>query len=63
MSNLKGGKRNKWYLILGIIFLVYGTYRLYTHLTAEVTDNFGSILAVGFIVFGIYDLFRYFRKV
>ncbi|MBE7639906.1 MULTISPECIES: hypothetical protein [Salegentibacter] len=63
MSNLKGGKRNKWYLILGIIFLVYGTYRLYTHLTAAETDNFGSILAVGFIVFGIYDLFRYFKKV
>ncbi|HKL35041.1 MAG TPA: hypothetical protein VJ899_01985 [Salegentibacter sp.] len=63
MNNLKGGKRNKWYLILGVIFLVYGTYRLYTHLIAEKTDNFGLILAVGFIVFGIYDLFRYFRKV
>ncbi|PRX43327.1 hypothetical protein [Salegentibacter salegens] len=64
MSNLnEGGRRNKWYLILGILFLVYGVYRLYSHLTAEETDNFGSILAVGFIVFGLYDLFRYFRKV
>ncbi|MBZ9731076.1 hypothetical protein LB467_15380 [Salegentibacter sp. JZCK2] len=63
MSNLKGGKRNKWYLILGILFLVYGIYRLYTHLTAAEIDNFGLILAVGFIIFGIYDLFRYFKKV
>lgn len=63
MNNLKGGKRNKWHLILGILFLVYGIYRLYTHLTATETDNFGTILAVGFIGFGIYDLFKYFRKV
>ncbi|WP_037319534.1 hypothetical protein [Salegentibacter sp. Hel_I_6] len=63
MSNLQGGKRNKWHLILGILFLVYGAYRLYTHLTAEVTDNFGLILAVGFIIFGIYDLFKYFKKI
>jgi uncharacterized membrane protein HdeD (DUF308 family) len=66
MNNLQGekeGKRNKWYLVLGILFLVYGSYRLYSHLTAEETDNFGTILAIGFIVFGIYDLFRYFKKI
>lgn len=65
MSDLQGetdGRRNKWYLILGILFLGYGSYRLYSHLTAVETDNFGSVLAIGFIVFGIYDLFRYFKK-
>jgi len=62
MSNLNEGKRNKWNLILGILFLVYGSYRLYIHLTAAEIDNFGLILAVGFIIFGIYDLYKYYKR-
>ncbi|MBT8296444.1 MAG: hypothetical protein KJO51_08510 [Gramella sp.] len=56
-------KRNKWNLILGIIFLVYGSFRLYQKLNVRDDDNFGLILAVGFIFFGIYDLWKYYKGV
>ncbi|TRO65374.1 hypothetical protein [Christiangramia sabulilitoris] len=55
--------RNKWNLILGILFLAYGSYRLYQKLQIPDDDNFGMILAVGFIFFGIYDLWKYYKGV
>ena len=56
-------ERNKWNLILGIIFLAYGSFRLYQKLQLSEPDNFGLILAVGFILFGFYDLWKYYKGV
>ncbi len=56
-------ERNKWNLILGIVFVGYGSFRLYQKLQLPESDNFGIILAVGFILFGIYDLWKYFKGV
>ncbi|WP_373056832.1 hypothetical protein [Zunongwangia sp. H14] len=55
--------RNIWHLVLGILFIGYGSYRLYYRLLETEKDIFGIILAVGFIIFGIYDLYRYFKGV
>ncbi|MCH4823496.1 hypothetical protein ML462_09980 [Gramella lutea] len=54
-------QRNKWNLILGILFIGYGSFRLYQKLQLPDSDNFGIFLAVGFILFGIYDLWKYFK--
>lgn len=54
--------RNRWNLILGIIFLGYGSFRLYQRLKDSQDDTFGIILAIGFILFGIYDLYKYFGR-
>ena len=56
-------QRNKWNLILGIVFICYGSFRLYQKLTAIETDNFGTAIAAGFILFGIYDLYKYYKGV
>ncbi|PTX42306.1 hypothetical protein C8P64_2734 [Christiangramia gaetbulicola] len=58
-----GVQRNKWNLILGILFLGYGSFRLYQKLQMGETDAFGILLAVGFIGFGIYDLWKYYKGV
>ena len=52
--------RNKWHLILGILFLVYGAFRLYQRTQGSETDSIGLILAILFIGYGIFDLYRYF---
>ncbi|MGA9326028.1 MAG: hypothetical protein WBV47_08270 [Salegentibacter sp.] len=54
-------KRNIWHLVLGIIFLGYGCYRTWFHLNAAETDTFGLILAIGFVAFGVYDIYQYYR--
>ena len=55
--------RNIWNLVLGIVFLCYGSYRLYEHTNAVETDNFGIAISVGFILFGFYDLYKYYKGV
>ena len=56
-------KRNIWNLVLGIVFLAYGSFRLYQKTQLQEPDNFGMILAVGFIIFGIYDLYKYYKGI
>lgn len=57
-------KRNIWNLVLGILFLGYGSFRLYQKTaTEEASDTFGIVLAVGFILFGIYDLYKYYKGI
>lgn len=56
-------QRNKWSLILGILFLGYGSFRLYQKLQTSEPDTFGILLAIGFIAFGIYDLWKYYKGV
>ncbi|MGA8854846.1 MAG: hypothetical protein WB492_11780 [Christiangramia sp.] len=56
-------ERNIWNLVLGIVFLLYGSFRLYQKTQTADDDSFGMILAVGFIIFGIYDLYKYFKGI
>ena len=56
-------QRNIWNLVLGIIFLLYGSFRLYQKSQIEEPETFGIIIAVGFILFGIYDLYKYFKGI
>ena len=56
-------KRNIWNLVLGIVFVSYGSFRLYQKMQTSETDTFGLILAIGFIIFGIYDLYKYYKGI
>lgn len=52
-------RKNIWNLVLGIAFIGYGTYRVYT-LSSDIESNvLGFVLGIGFIAFGIYDLWKY----
>ncbi|WP_300438672.1 hypothetical protein [Christiangramia sp.] len=56
-------QKNIWNLVLGIVFLGYGSFRLYQKSQLDEADTFGIILAIGFIIFGIYDLYKYFKGI
>lgn len=57
-------KRNIWNLVLGILFLGYGSFRLYQKTATEAaSDTFGIVLAIAFILFGIYDLYKYYKGI
>ncbi len=52
-------RKNIWNLVLGIAFIGYGSYRVYT-LSNDIEANvLGFVLGIGFIGFGIYDLWKY----
>ena len=52
-------RKNIWNLVLGIAFIGYGSYRVYT-LSSDIESNvLGFVLGIGFIAFGIYDLWKY----
>ena len=56
-------KRNIWNLVLGLVFLGYGCYKLYTLSNSLESDTLGLILGIGFIAFGIYDLWKYYKGI
>ncbi|CAN5387974.1 hypothetical protein BH23BAC2_BH23BAC2_21800 [soil metagenome] len=58
-KNNPPSRKNIWNLILGILFVGYGSYRLYS-LSNDIEGNvLGFILAIAFIAFGFYDLWKY----
>jgi len=64
MENSIPKNRNIWNLVLGILFFVYGGYKLYSLSTTVQEDNtFGYIIALGFMAFGIYDLYKYYKGI
>ena len=50
-------------LVLGLLFLGHGSFRLYQKTQLQESDNFGIVIAVGFIIFGIYDIYKYFKRI
>lgn len=54
--------RNYFNLMLGIAFLGYGGYRLFTFLTGAEYTTFRIIIALGFIILGIFDLYKFFNN-
>ncbi|APU69201.1 MAG: hypothetical protein VX712_01515 [Bacteroidota bacterium] len=55
--------KNIWNLVLGILFLGYGAFRLWQKTQMEETDTFGVLLSLVLIGIGIYDLYKYFKGV
>lgn len=55
-------RKNYFNLVLGIAFLGYGSYRIYTFLTGAEYTTFRLIVAIGFIILGAFDLYRFFWK-
>ncbi len=62
-ENREAKNRNIWNLVLGILFLGYGSFRLWQKFQMETQDTFGILLAVALIGIGIYDLYKYFKGV
>jgi hypothetical protein len=57
-------KRNIWNLVLGLVFLGYGCFKLYgLSNNTEEGNALNLILAIGFVAFGIYDLWKYYKAV
>jgi len=57
-------KRNIWNLVLGLVFLGYGCFKLYgLSNSTEKGNTLDLILAFGFVAFGIYDLWKYYKAV
>lgn len=55
-------RRNYFNLFLGVAFLGYGGYRLLTFYTGAAYTTFRIIIAVGFIILGAFDLYKFFRN-
>jgi hypothetical protein len=64
MENNVPKKRNIWNLVLGLVFLGYGSFKLYgLSNNTEEGNTLNLILAIGFVAFGIFDLWKYYKAV
>jgi hypothetical protein len=64
MENNTPKKGNIWNLVLGLLFLGYGSFKLYNLSNhTEEANTLNLILAIGFVAFGIYDLWKYYKAV
>ena len=54
--------RNYFNLFLGIAFLGYGGYRIFTFMTGAEYTTFRIIVAIGFVILGAFDLYKFFRN-
>ncbi len=62
-QNNKSKSSNYWNLVFGILFLGYGTYKTITKLQIQTDnqDNFGIIIALGFIAVGVFEIYKFFK--
>lgn len=60
---MKGVRQDRNYLqlILGLLFVGYGGYRLYTFFNGVEHPAFRIIVVSGMILFGGWDLYRFFK--
>lgn len=56
-----GPAKEYFSLIIGLAFLTYGGYRLYTFLTGAPYNTFRIIVAIIFVLIGGWDIYRFFR--
>ncbi|WP_424493983.1 hypothetical protein [Salinimicrobium sp. GXAS 041] len=54
-------KRNYLHLVIGLAFLSYGSYRMFSFFNGEEYSNFRLIVVIGFIVLGVFDLYKFFQ--
>lgn len=62
MEEEKPPKKNILNLIIGIAFVAYGSYRLFTFYQGAEYSTFRLIIAIGFVILGAVDLYKYFKK-
>lgn len=55
-------KKNYFNLILGVAFLGYGGYRLFTFFTGAEYTTFRIIIALGFVILGAFDLYKFYKN-
>lgn len=55
-------RRNYLNLFLGLAFLGYGGYRLFSFYYGAEYTTFRIIIALGFVILGAFDLYKFFRK-
>ena len=60
MENQTPKKKNLFSLIIGIGFIGYGSYRLFTYFNGAEYSTFRLVIAVGFIILGAYDLYKFY---
>lgn len=53
--------RNYLQLVLGLIFISYGGYRLFTFFQGENHPVYRIIVVSGIILFGGWDIYRFFK--
>lgn len=60
---MKGLRQDKNYLqlVLGLIFISYGGYRIYTFFHGAYHPVYRIIVVCGIILFGGWDLYRFFK--
>jgi hypothetical protein len=54
-------KRNYFNLVIGVAFLGYGGYRVFTFLNGAEYSAFRIIVALGFILLGAFDLYKFYK--
>ena len=54
--------RNIYNLIIGLGFVGYGSYRLFTYFTGTEYSTFRLVIAVGFVILGLYDLYKFYAS-
>lgn len=47
-------------LVIGLAFVGYGSYRLFTYFNGTEYTTFRLVIAVGFIILGLYDLYKFY---
>lgn len=55
-------RKNYLNLLIGVVFFGYGGYRLFTFFNGADYSTFRLIIAVGFVLLGGWDLYKFFRK-
>ncbi|WP_235942486.1 hypothetical protein [Salinimicrobium oceani] len=55
-------RRNYFNLFLGIAFLGYGGYRLFSFFNGAPYTTFRIIIALGFIILGAFDLYKFYKN-
>lgn len=58
---MKAPSKNYLNLFLGLAFIGYGGYRIFTFFNGAGYSTFRIIVAIGFIILGGWDLYKFFK--
>ncbi len=58
---MKSRPRNYLNLFLGLVFIGYGGYRLFSFFNGASYSTFRVIVAIAFVLLGGWDLYRFFK--
>jgi len=55
-------EQKKLYLILGILFICIGTYRIYQQFYSNKINSVKLVLGILFLGYGVFRIYFYFKK-